>query len=583
MFKILKKITKQEWLMVLLTVGLIFIQVWLDLKLPDYMGEITILIQSPSVQMSQVWQTGGMMILCALGSLVSAIGVGYIAATLASNLSSRLRELVYSKIQGFSMEEINNFSTASLITRSTNDITQVQQTITMGLQVLIKAPILAVWSIIKISGKNWQWSLTTGIAVFVMAALLTTVLIFALPKFKKVQKQTDDLNKATRENLTGVRVIRAYNAEKFTEDKFANANNSLTKTYLFTTRLMAVMQPGMMLVMNGLSLAIYWIGAYLINGAPLAEKATLLADMITYSSYAMQVVSAFMMLIMLFVMLPRASVSAKRVNEVLETKECIQNGQLQYVPINKGEVVFDNVGFKYPDASEYVLKNISFTAKAGEVIAFIGSTGSGKSTLINLIPRFYDATEGAIYIDGVNIKDYPLEMLHNKIGYIAQKAVLFSGDIKYNIDFGESNKQEITQDDIYQALEIAQAKDFVENLPHKINYNVAQNGTNFSGGQKQRLAIARAIARKPELYIFDDSFSALDYKTDKKLREELVKYTKDSITFIVAQRIGTIRNADKIIVLSEGKIVGMGKHEQLLKSCPVYKEIALSQLSKEEL
>ncbi len=585
MIKILKYLKLKEWILVAINVGLIVAQVYFELRLPDYMKEITLVMRSPNVQMSDIWQLGGMMMLCAFASLACAIIVGYTASTIASSLSARLREKTYTKVQNFSMEEIDKFSTASLITRSTNDVTQVQQTITMAMQVLVRAPVMAIWAISKISSKSWQWSVSTAVAVFVMVALLTTIIAFTLPKFKRMQKLTDDLNKATRENLTGVRVIRAYNAEDYQQVKFEKTNNDLTKTNLFAHRMMGIMQPGLTLVMNGLSLAVYWLGAYIIEGANMASKEVLLADMITYSSYAIQVVMSFLMLVILFIMIPRASVSANRINEVLSTEPKIIDGDLDIdkTPEGKGEIEFKNVSFKYPDGSDYVLKDITFKAKKGEVVAFIGATGSGKSTLINLIPRFYDASEGEVLIDGENVKNYKKKDLNNKIGYISQRAVIFSGTIASNINFGESGKEEITEKDIREALDVAQASEYVNKYSDNINHRVAQNGTNLSGGQKQRLSIARAVARKPEIYIFDDSFSALDYKTDKELRKQLFANMNDSTVLIVAQRIGTIRDADKIIVLDKGEIVGIGKHEDLLKNCPVYSEIASSQLSKEEL
>lgn len=584
MFKLLKTLKPFEWFLVFLCAGLITLQVWLDLKLPGYMSKITVLIQTPGSAMSEVWKNGGFMLLCAFGSLVSAIIVGFIASKITSGVSYRIRKRIYEKIQSFSMEEMKNFSTSSLITRTTNDVSQVQMVIAMGIQLLIKAPITAIWAICTIAGKSWQWTLVTAIAVAIMVIVLLIVIIFAVPRFKKIQSLTDNLNSVTRENLTGVRVVRAYNAEKYQEGKFSKANDKLTKTHLFTGKIMSIMNPAMSLIMNGLSLSIYWIGAFLINGADMANRLTLFSDMTVFMAYSMQVVMAFMMLVMIFMMLPRASVSARRINEVLETVPKVVDGDYKEED-NKlvGEVEFKNVSFKYPDAEEYVVKNVSFKANKGETIAFIGSTGSGKSTLINLIPRFYDASEGEILIDGVNVKEYKQEDLHNKIGYIPQRAVLFSGNIESNLKFGDNGKEELSYEQMDKALKIAQAKDFVDKLPEKYDSRVAQGGTNFSGGQKQRLAIARAIARDPEIFIFDDSFSALDYKTDRILRQELKDNIEGVTTFIVAQRIGTIKDADKILVLDKGDVVGIGKHEELLKNCPIYQEIALSQLSKEEL
>ncbi|WOO37718.1 ABC transporter ATP-binding protein [Anaerocolumna sp. AGMB13020] len=583
MIKILKYFKKIEWLQVALCLVFITGQVWLDLKLPDYMSEITLLVQTEGSSMSEIWSAGGYMLLCALGSLVASIIIGYFAARLAATLSYRLRMGLYNRVEAFSMEEIGRFSTSSLITRSTNDITQVQTLIAMGLQVMIKAPILAVWAIIKIAGKSWQWSVSTGGAVFALVILVTVLVVFALPKFKIVQQLTDNLNRVTRENLTGVRVVRAYNAENYQETKFKKANEEMTETNLFTNRIMAIMMPGMSLIMNGLTLSIYWIGAYLINGADIPDRLSLFSDMVVYSSYAMQVVMAFMMLVMIFIMLPRSAVSARRINEVLDTQPKITDGDMDSKPWGMGEVEFKNVSFQYPGAAEYVLKDVSFKAKSGETVAFIGSTGSGKSTLINLIPRFYDATEGQVLIDGVDIKKYKQKDLHNKIGYVPQRAVIFSGDIAGNVAFGNNGRKKAMKEDIENAASVAQAKDFIDNLPEKYQAPISQGGSNLSGGQKQRLAIARAICRQPEIFIFDDSFSALDYKTDKVLRTQLAAQTLGATTFIVAQRIGTIRNADRIIVLEEGNVVGIGKHEELLKTCKVYHEIAYSQLSKEEL
>ena len=584
MLKILKHFKKKEWAIVCLSVLFIVAQVWLDLKMPGYMYKITMLVQAKDSKISEIWVEGGYMLLCAVGSLISAVVVGFFASRVAATLSMRLRALVFTKTLSFSMEEINGFSTASLITRSTNDITQVQMIIAMGLQIIIKAPILAVWAIIKISGKSWQWSVMTGIAVLILLTMLSIIIIFALPKYKIIQGLTDNLNRVTRENLTGLRVVRAYNAEKYQEHKFQEANIKLTDTNLFTNRIMAIMMPSMVLIMSGLSLAIYWIGAHLINSADMMTKFTLFSDMVVFSAYAMQVIMAFMMMTMIFIMLPRAAVSAKRINEVLDTQSKILDGTISSDSnVKKGEIEFRNVSFKYPDSSEYVLENINFSANRGETVAFIGSTGSGKSTLINLIPRFYDATEGEVFIDGINVKDFTQEALHNKLGYVPQKAVIFSGTVKSNVVYGNNKEDNTVEDTVSKAIEIAQATEFVENMNDQYEGAIAQGGNNISGGQKQRLSIARAIYRKPEIYIFDDSFSALDYKTDRVLRSALKKETNHTTSLIVAQRIGTIKDADKIIVLDEGKIIGIGKHKELLESCDVYKQIALSQLSKEEL
>ncbi|MBO5888580.1 MAG: ABC transporter ATP-binding protein [Clostridia bacterium] len=583
MIRLLKNLKTKEGLMLIACLGLIVLQVYLDLKLPEYMSEITTLVQTEGSRMRDILLAGGYMMLCALGSLVTAVIICFIASKVASILSFRIRNQVYNKVQSFSTNEIKNFSTASLITRTTNDITQTQMVYSMAIQTLFKAPIMAVWAIIKIAGKGFEWTIATAIAVGILLIILSIVILFAVPRFKKIQKLTDNLNSVTRENLTGVRVVRAYNAENYQEKKFDKANDELTNNYLVASRVMSIMHPGMNLISNGLTLAIYWIGAILISSAIGMEKMSLFSNMVVFIQYAMQVVMSFMMLIMIFMMLPRASVSAKRINEVLNTKPEILDGNFQGATSNLGVVEFKNVSFKYPNADDYVVKDVNFVANSGETIAFIGSTGSGKSTLINLIPRFYDVTSGEILIDGVNVKDYKQKDLHNKIGYVPQKAVLFSGTIESNLKFGDNGMEELNFSEMDEALKIAQAKGFVDKLQDKYSYKVAQGGTNFSGGQKQRLSIARALARKPEILIFDDSFSALDYKTDKMLRSALSKKEKKSTTFIVAQRIGTIKDADKIIVLDEGNVVGIGKHEELLTTCNIYREIALSQLSKEEL
>jgi len=584
MIRILKYLKVKEWIQVLISLVFIVMQVWLDLKLPDYMSKITILVQTPDSAMSDIWLSGGKMLLCALGSLAGAVVVSFFAARIAGSFTQRIRGMLFSKVQSFSMEEINTFSTASLITRSTNDITQIQMLVTMGLQMVIKAPILGVWAIIKISGKGVEWTLATGVALLVMIVMIAFIMIFVIPQFKKMQVLTDNLNRVTRENLTGLRVVRAYNAEDYQEEKFEVANRDITNANLFTSRAMSIMMPAMTLIMSGLSLSIYWIGTYLINNAAPADRLTLFSNMVVFSSYAMQIIMAFMMLVMVFIQLPRAAVSAKRVNEVLDTKPTILNGTLtQGKPGIKGEVAFKNVSFKYPDAAEYVIKDVNFTVEQGQTVAFIGSTGSGKSTLINLIPRFFDSTEGEVLVDGVNVKEYSQEALYNKIGYVPQKAVLFRGTVSSNVAYGDNGQHDYSEEDIKKAIQIAQATAFVENMEGKYQSPISQEGANVSGGQKQRLAIARAICRKPEIYIFDDSFSALDYKTDRMLRSVLKQETAGVTSIIVAQRIGTIMDADKIVVLEEGNVVGIGTHKELLKSCGVYKEIAMSQLSKEEL
>ena len=554
MRRVLKTLKLKEWIYVVIGVGFIVLQVWLDLKMPDYMSKITELATSGAASgMSEIWKNGGLMLACALGSAVSSVAVGFLAARIAAAVSYRLRSMVFDKVESFSMEEINKFSTASLITRTTNDITQVQMVIAMGLQVMIKAPILAVW---------------------------------AIPKFKRIQKMTDNLNEVTRENLTGVRVVRAYNAEGYQEKKFDKANDDLTKTQLFTSRAMAIMSPVMTLLMSGLSLAIYWIGAYLIDALPTAaERSATFSQMVAFSGYAMQVIAAFMMLTMIFIILPRALVSVRRIAEVLDTRSKITDGPLSASPEGSpvGTVEFKNVSFRYPDASEYVLHDVSFKAEKGQTVAFIGSTGSGKSTAINLVPRFYDATEGEVLVDGVNVKEYTLRALHDKIGYVPQRAVMFSGTVSGNVAYGEKDGMEYTAEQVKEAVRVAQGQEFVEKMDDTYDAHIAQGGTNVSGGQKQRLAIARAVCRRPEIYIFDDSFSALDYKTDKLLRRALKEETGDTTSLIVAQRIGTIRDADLIIVLDEGQVVGKGTHDELMKNCEVYREIAYSQLSKEEL
>ena len=584
MFKLIFQNTKKrEWLSVLAVVIFIVGQVFLDLKLPDYMQEITVMINGGTATTSAVLKSGGFMLLCAVSSALLSVCVGYIVARLSATVSARIRSKVFNKVLSFSHGEINKFSTASLITRSTNDVAQIQGFIAMGMQASIKAPILAVWAICKIANKSWQWSTATAVAVGFLLIVVVTCLVLALPRFKKIQTLTDNLNRVTRENLTGVRVVRAYNAENYEEQKFEKANNDITQNHLFTQRVMAIMSPAMSMLMSGLSLAIYWIGAHLINEAPLVSKSVLMGDMVVFMSYSVQVIMAFIMLVMIFVLTPRSMVAGKRINEVLDTKSSIVDGEGNIVPEpNKtGEVEFKHVCFKYPNADEYVLKDITFTAKKGETVAIIGSTGCGKSTLVNLVPRFYDITEGSLTVDGVNVKEYKLADLHNKIGYVSQKAVMFSGTVESNISLGDYIK-EPTKEDMMTAIDTAQASDFIK-TEDDLNKPITQGGLNVSGGQKQRLSIARALLRAPEILIFDDTFSALDYKTDKKLRKAISQKLKDSTCLIVAQRIGTIKNADKIIVLEDGEIAGMGKHDELLKTCKVYQEIALSQLSKEEL
>ena len=582
MIKLLKNFTKKDWLMIFLSFILIFSQVWLELKMPDYMSEITVLVKTEGSKMSDILVQGGYMLLCAFGSLVGAAIVGFLISKLSANFSLNLRKKIFDKVLSLSTNEVKGFNTSSLITRTTNDVSQIEMFIGMGLQLLIKAPITAIWAITKILNKSVEWSIVTAIAVVILLTVIGIITLLVLPRFKIVQKLIDSLNNVTRESLNGIRVIRAFNAEKYQESKFSKVNNDLTNLQLFNQRTFAIMSPMMYLVMNSITLVIYYIGANLIDAATLASKIDIFSNMIVFTSYAMQVIMAFLMLALIFMILPRASVSAKRVNEVLNSTSSVQEGEFNGNTDSKGKIVFKNVSFKYPDAEEYVLKDISFEASPGETVAFIGSTGSGKSTLINLIPRFYDATEGEIIIDDVNIKDYDFKTLYNKLGYVSQKAVIFDGTVKSNITFGESNSKK-NEKEIVEAADIALASEFINNMDHTYNSHIASGGTNISGGQKQRLSIARAVARKPEIYIFDDSFSALDYKTDAALRKNLKKSTKDATILIVAQRIGTIMNADKILVLDNGKCVGMGTHKELLKKCSVYKQIALSQLSKEEL
>lgn len=584
MIKLLKNLPKRNWLMMFFAIGFVVLQVWLDLTIPDYMADITALVQTDGSKMADIMAAGGKMLLCAFGSLAATVVVAIISSRIASDFSAVLRAKLFNKVQGFSMEEIGRFSTASLITRSTNDVTQVQMFVTIGFQVLIKAPILAIWAVCKISAKSWQWTFSTGVAVAVLLIIVGLCVSIALPKFKKLQELTDDINRVTRENITGINVVRAYNAEKYQESKFETANNNLTKTQLFTSRTMSFMMPGIQLIMSGLPLAIYWIGAYLINKADMISKITLFSDMVTFSSYAMQIVMAFMMMVMVFIILPRASVAAKRINEVLDTEATIEDGDKDIKDSGiRGEIEFKNVNFKYPDAEDYVLSDISFSVKKGETLAIIGATGCGKSTVINLIPRFYDVTEGEVLVDGVNVKDYKQKELRNKIGYVSQKATLFGGTVKSNIAYGDNGKDGFMESDIVDSVYVAQASEFVEKMDEGYDSYIAQGGGNLSGGQKQRLSIARAVCRHPEIFIFDDSFSALDYRTDRALRSALKKECADATKIIVAQRIGTIRDADKIIVLENGTIAGMGKHDELMKNCEVYRQIAYSQLSKEEL
>ena len=583
MFKLFKNFTKKDIYATIICITLTIFHVWLELKIPDYMSEITKLVQTTGSTFKDILIQGFYMLSCAAGSLITAIIIGYFSTRVASNFSKNLRDKVFKKVLAFSNEEIKKFSTSSLITRTTNDVNQVEMLIGMGLQLMVKSPIMAIWAILKILNKGFEWSLLVAGCVIILLFTITIIMIIVLPRFAKVQKLIDKINGVTRENLSGIRVIRAFNAEKHQNDRFEKVNNELTNMQLFNQRCFSIMMPIMNLVMHGLTLGIYLIGAYLINNALMSEKITIFSNMVVFSSYGMQVIASFLMLAMIFMMWPRANISAKRINEVLDEKISITDGTFEGTTKEEGVVEFKNVSFKYPDADEYLLKNISFKVNKGETIAFIGSTGSGKSTLINLIPRFYDATDGEILVDGINVKEYKEETLRNKIGYVPQKAVMFTGSIIENVSYGETNKDKITLDKIKTSIKIAQGTDFVEKMKGQYKAHIARGGTNISGGQKQRLAIARAIARDPEIYIFDDSFSALDYKTDATLRKELKNYTKEATNMIVAQRIGTIMNADKIVVLDNGECVGIGTHKELLKKCKVYKEIALSQLQKEEL
>lgn len=581
MMKIFKNLTKKQLLIILLCIMVMFFQVWIELKLPEFMSEITKLIETNGSKMSEIIKQGSFMLLCALGTMISAILIGYLASNLSASFSLKIREKIFKKVNNFSISEIKKFHTSSLITRTTNDVTQLEMLIAMGLQAMIKAPIMAVWAITKIINKSMTLSTLVGGGVFILLLNIVTIMLVVVPRFKKIQKLTDSVNNLTRENLMGIRVVRAFNAESFQQERFEQTNNELTNTHLKIQKTFAKMSPVMMLVMQFLTLGIYFIGSMLLVELNMIEKINLFSDMVVFTSYGIQVIFSFLMLTLIFMIIPRASVSANRINEVLDSDISIEDGNIDK-GIEVGTVEFKNVSFKYPDADEYLLENISFTIKKGETVAFIGSTGSGKSTLINLIPRFYDATDGEILVDGINIKKYKLKSLHNIIGYIPQKAFMFTETVKSNVTFGNSNKK-ITDKQIKEALKVAQALDFVDKMDKGIDSHIARGGTNISGGQKQRLSIARAIVKNPEIYIFDDTFSALDYKTDLNLRKELKKYTKDASVLIVAQRIGTIMNADKIIVLDEGKCVGIGTHKELLKKCKVYKEIALSQVTKEEL
>ena len=583
MFKLFKNFNKRDFLFIFIIFCLVVTSVWLELKMPDYMSAITRLVETEGSEMKDILEQGLYMLICALGSLVCAIIIGYLSAKVASNFSQTLRFKIFVKVQKFGIEEMKKFKTSSLITRTTNDVTQIEMLIAMGMQLMMRSPIMAVWAITKILDKSIEWSMLTGACVVILLVTIGILMSIVIPRFKKIQKLIDNMNGVTRENLTGIRVIRAFNAEDYQKNRFEEVNSNLTGMQLFNQRCFAIMMPLMNIVMHSLTLGIYLIGASLINNALMSDKITIFSNMVVFSSYGIQVIMSFLMLAMIFMILPRASISANRINEVLDSEIAVLDGTFDGKTKIQGTVEFKNVSFKYPDADEYLLKNISFKVDKGETIAFIGSTGSGKSTLINLVPRFYDVTDGEILVDGVNVKDYKEEALHNKIGYVPQKAIMFTGTVSSNVTYGDNGKEEPSLNKIKEAIKVAQGTDFVEKMDKTYDAHIARGGTNVSGGQKQRLAIARAIARNPEIYIFDDSFSALDYKTDATLRRELKKYTKDATSMIVAQRIGTIIHADRIVVLEKGECVGIGTHKELLKNCDVYKEIALSQLSKEEL
>ena len=582
MIKMFREMTKKEVAFFVGSILFMILQVWLELKIPGYMSDITKLVTTGG-ETNEVIHIGIIMILCALGGFIVSVIIGFFSSYVGTSFEMNLRSRIFRKVQGFSMEEIKKFSTSSLITRNTNDITQVKNFVVMGTQMLARAPIMASMALFKILGKQWQFSVATAVGILIILVMSGIIVTLGIPKFKMFQKLTDNLNRIARENLTGIKVVRAFNAESYQQKKFYRANDELTKTNLFIGRIMALMDPIMTIVMSGLPLAIYWIGASLINSVGVIDKVILFSDMVVFSSYAIQVILSFTFLVMIFVIYPRAAVSMGRISEILETKESINDGNIDKdITDLKGVVEFRNVSFKYPDADECILENINLKINQGETVAFIGSTGSGKSTLINLIPRFYDVTSGEILVDGVNIKNMKQSYLHNKIGYVSQRATLFKGSVKSNIKFGKSNNK-VTNEDIEKVLKISQAYDFVSKMDKGINSDISQSGTNISGGQKQRIQVARAIIKNPEIYIFDDSFSALDFKTDYTLRNELNKVSKGTTKLIVASRVGTIMDADKIVVLDNGKCVGIGRHNDLLKTCEVYREIAASQLSQEEM
>lgn len=583
MFRIFRNFTKRDCLFLIGGVLLVASQVGLELKMPDFMSEITRLVETPGSDIRNILLNGGLMLLCALGAFFATIFAGYCFARASASLSMNVRKKLFDKVEELDMHEVKKFSTSSLITRTTNDITQIQMFVAMGAQMLVRAPLTAIWAITKIAGKSWQWSTVTAIAVVVLLSVMISVLSVVIPRFKIVQKLTDRINGVTREHLTGIRVVRAFNAERYQEQKFDKVNHDLTSTHLFNERMLSLLSPAMYLVMNGVTLAIYVTGAYIIANAAMPDRLGIFSDMVVFSSYAIHVIFSFLMVTMVLMLMPRAQVSAGRINEVMKEKITIKDGSFDDETAEKGTVEFRNVSFKYPDAEEYLLRDISFRAEKGETVAFVGSTGSGKTTLVNLIPRFYDATSGEIFVDGVNVRDFKQEALHNRIAYVPQKAVMFDGSVSYNVAYGDNGREKTSETAVKKAIKTAQAQHFVEKMPDSYDAHIAQGGTNISGGQKQRLAIARAIARDPEIYIFDDSFSALDFKTDAALRHELKKQTGDATNLIVAQRIGTIMHADKILVLDEGKCVGIGTHQELMKNCPVYQQIALSQLTEKEL
>ena len=620
MFRIMKYLSKAEIGQMLIALVSIVGQIWFDLELPDYMSDITTLVETPGSAMADIWVAGGKMLLVSLGSVACAVITGYIAARVASSFGQRLRSLEFRKVESFGPAEMSKFSTASLITRSTNDITQIQMFITMGLQLIVKSPIMAVWAVCKIAGEGFEWTVATAIAVVILLVAVVILMAMVMPKFKAMQRLTDNINLVARENLTGLRVVRAYNAEDYQESKFTKANKDLTDTQLFTNRTMAIMMPLMNTVMNGLMLAVYWIGAYLIEAAELTDKLTVFSNMVVFSSYSVQVIMSFLLMSMVFVLWPRADVSAQRVMEVLNTEPIVKNGTKRAADIAKtgqtGTVEFRNVSFTYPDSREAMLQDINFKAEKGQTVAFIGSTGSGKSSLINLVPRFYDVSAGQVLVDGVDVRDYDMVALRDKIGYVPQRSVLFKGTVAGNISYGDkpgendtveladtstpagrkrealqlaadaANDGKLTDEQMSRvkaAADVAQASEFVNRMDGGFDSPIAQGGSNVSGGQKQRLSIARAVYRHPEILIFDDSFSALDFKTDRAVRDALAEEAKDSTKLIVAQRIGTIMNADRIVVLDEGKVVGQGTHKELLENCEVYRQIAESQLSESEL